>query len=181
MKMIVKLQPRVFLIIIQTFLVTVTAQINLVLNGTAAQETTYIDGAGIAYNANLAIEGPANNNWGDGCSSTADNQSKTWWGFFLPKLVYISRVNIYLRNDVPARMNDFRLYLANGSIYSQSELCYRDRLKQSYYNLNQSIDCDNSPTKNVYFFNRNGMNTFIELCYIEIYELILTFLSKNRF
>ncbi|XP_052067781.1 multiple epidermal growth factor-like domains protein 6 isoform X3 [Mytilus californianus] len=167
MKMISKLQTHIILIMIQTCMMTVTAQINLALHGRAEQDTTYKDGAGISYNANLAIEGPANNNWNDGCSSTAGNQSSTWWGLLLPKLAYITSVQMYLRNDVPTRMNDFRLYLSNGTVYSETtELCYRDIKKQAYLNLNRSIDCDNSPSTNVYFFNRY---TFIQLCYIEIY------------
>lgn len=68
------------------------------------------------------------------------------------------------------RMNGFRLYFANGSVYSETEKCFEDNTDEAYRNPNQSIDCDISPTKNVYFFNRN---TFIELCYIEIYGKIL--------
>ncbi|XP_052067782.1 uncharacterized protein LOC127707285 [Mytilus californianus] len=170
MKMISKLQPYVFLIIITTFFVTVTAQINLALHGIVAQETTFKDAAGISYNANLAVEGHANNNWADGCSSTADNQTTAWWRLFLPKLAYITNVKFYLRSDEPERMNDFRLYFSNDTVYAKSERCYRDTKNQAYRNLNQSIDCDLSPTKNVYFFNRN---TLIELCYIEVYGKVL--------
>lgn len=68
-------------------------------------------------------------------------------------------------------MNDFRLYFTNGTVYVKSELCYRDLQKQAYRYLNQSIDCNLSPTKNVYFFNRD---TLIELCLIEIYGKVLT-------
>ncbi|XP_052067776.1 protein eyes shut homolog isoform X2 [Mytilus californianus] len=166
MKMISKLQPGVFFIIIATLFVPVRAQINLALHGTVAQETTYTDKAGISYTANLAIEGPANNNWEDGCSSTGF-QPVTWWGLFLPRLAYITNVKSYYRKDEPKRMNDFRLYFANGSAYEQAERCHRDSKKLAYLNLNQSINCDLSPAKNVYFFNRN---TFVELCYIEIYD-----------
>ncbi|XP_052067780.1 multiple epidermal growth factor-like domains protein 10 isoform X2 [Mytilus californianus] len=165
MKMISKLQQGV-LLIIATLFVPVRAQINLALHGTVAQETTYTDASGIDYTANLAIEGPANNNWEDGCSATAVNKT-AWWGLFLPRLAYITNVKSYYRKDAPTRMNGFRLYLANGSLFSTSvELCYRDWKNQAYLNLNQSIDLDNNPTKNIYFFNRN---TKIELCYIEIY------------
>lgn len=73
--------------------------VNLALHGTVAQETTYTDGAGISYTANLAIEGPANNNWEDGCSATAANQKTAWWGLRFPKLVYITNVKRYSRKD----------------------------------------------------------------------------------
>ncbi|VDI56823.1 Hypothetical predicted protein, partial [Mytilus galloprovincialis] len=63
------------------------------------------------------------------------------------------------------RMNDFRLYFANGSVYEKTELCFRDKGLQAHNNLNQSIDCNLSPTRNIYYFNRH---TFVELCYIEI-------------
>lgn len=72
---------------------------NLALHGTVAQETTYTDGDGTSYGANLAIKGPANNNWDEGCSSTAANQSKQWWGLFLPKLAYITNIKFYLPKD----------------------------------------------------------------------------------
>ncbi|CAC5380714.1 unnamed protein product [Mytilus coruscus] len=174
MKMTSKLQPHVFSIIIATLFVSVTAQMNLALHGTVAQETTYKDAAGNSYTADLAIEGPANNNWDDGCSSAG--KTKPWWGLFLPKLAYITNVKSYYRNDAPNRMNDFRLYLANGSVHGTAELCYRDWDKKAYLTLNQSIDCNNSPTKNVYFFNRN---TFVELCYIEIYGCWKGFWGEN--
>ncbi|CAC5379814.1 unnamed protein product [Mytilus coruscus] len=143
--MISKLQPResVFVIIIATVLMTVIAQINLALHGTVAQETTYTDASGISYSENLAIEGPANNNWEDGCSATVANQKTAWWGLLLPKLAYITNVKFYLRSDAPQNMNGFRLYLINGTVYPiPTELCYRDTQKQAYLNLNQSIDCD---------------------------------------
>ncbi|VDI65666.1 Hypothetical predicted protein [Mytilus galloprovincialis] len=143
--------------------------INLALHGTVAQETTYTN-ASNSYNATLAIEGPANNNWRDGCSSTGW-QLKTWWGLFLPGLVYITNVKSYHREDEAQRMNEFRLYLANGSVYKTTELCFIDSAKQAYRNLNQSIDCHLSPTRNIYFFNRR---TYVELCYIEIYGNVLT-------
>ncbi|CAG2230439.1 MEGF10_11 [Mytilus edulis] len=135
--MITKLQPKCILNYHSDPFVPVTAQINLALHGTVAQETTYKN-ASNSYNATLAIEGPANNNWKDGCSSTEAQ-----------------------------RMNDFRLYLANGSVYKTTELCFKDSAKQAYRNLNQSIDCHLSPTRNIYFFNRR---TYVELCYIEIYD-----------
>ncbi|CAG2189710.1 Ryncolin-2,Ficolin-1-A,Fibrinogen C domain-containing protein 1-A,Fibrinogen C domain-containing protein 1,Fibrinogen C domain-containing protein 1-B,Ryncolin-1,Tenascin-X,Ficolin-2,Ficolin-1,Fibrinogen-like protein A,Ficolin-1-B,Ryncolin-3,Angiopoietin-related protein 7,Ryncolin-4 [Mytilus edulis] len=94
-----KLQSPVFLIIIATCFVSVTAQMNLALHGTVAQETTYTDRAGKSYTANLAVEGPANNNWEDGCSATAANQKTAWWGLLFPKLVYITNVKRYSRKD----------------------------------------------------------------------------------
>ncbi|CAG2205746.1 unnamed protein product [Mytilus edulis] len=139
--------------------------VNLALHGTAEQETTYTDSDGNSYSANLAIEGPSNNNWADGCSSTAAGQSTQWWGMSFPKLVYITNIRYYLRNDTAERMNGFRLYLANDTVYKNTELCFVDTGNQAFQNLIHSVDCDLSPTKNVYFFNRN---TLIEICYIEI-------------
>lgn len=72
---------------------------NLALLGTVTQESTYVDESGNSYSANLAIEGPANNNWEDGCSATGANQLTQWWGLLLPQLAYISNVKFYLRND----------------------------------------------------------------------------------
>ncbi|VDI56824.1 Hypothetical predicted protein [Mytilus galloprovincialis] len=163
--MISRLQAGVLLIIVAARFLPVTAQINLALHGTVAQETTYtLSGSDSSYDATVAIEGPANNNWEDGCSSTG-YQAKTWWGLFLPRLAYITNVKAYYRKDEAHRMNDFRLYFANGSVYHKTELCFRDTGKQAQSNLNQSIDCNLSPTRNIYYFNRN---TFVELCYIEI-------------
>ncbi|CAG2230437.1 unnamed protein product [Mytilus edulis] len=144
---------------------TLQINVNLALNGTASQETTYTDSNGNSYSANLAIEGPANNNWEDGCSSTAAGQVTQWWGISFPKFVYITNITYYLRSDVAERMNGFRLYFANDTVYKKSELCFGDYANQAFQNLIHSVDCDLSPTKNVYFFNRN---TFVELCYIEI-------------
>ncbi|VDI52767.1 Hypothetical predicted protein [Mytilus galloprovincialis] len=162
-----KLQPHasVFFMILTTISMPISAQINLALNGTAEQETTYTDSDGKSYSANLAIEGPANNNWEDGCSSTAAGQVTQWWGMSFPKFVYITNITYYLRSDAAQRMNGFRLYFANGTVYKHTEICYADQANQAFQNLIHSVDCDLSPTKNVYFFNRN---TFVELCYIEI-------------
>ncbi|CAC5421817.1 PTPRK [Mytilus coruscus] len=52
--------------------------VNLAQHGTASQKTTYSHN-GIAYGANLAVQGPANNNWEDGCSSTKVDTTP-WWG-----------------------------------------------------------------------------------------------------
>ncbi|CAG2184873.1 unnamed protein product [Mytilus edulis] len=161
--MISRLHQGVLLIIVAANFLPVTAQINLALHGTVKQETTYTV-SGVSYDANVAIEGPAINNWEDGCSSTG-HQSETWWGLFLQRLAYITNVKAYYRKDEAHRMNDFRLYFANGSVYEKTELCFRDTGNQSQINLNQSIDCNLSPTRNIYYFNRN---TYIELCYIEI-------------
>lgn len=68
-------------------------------------------------------------------------------------------------------MNGFRLYLANDTVYEQTELCFVDKGNQAFQNLIHSVDCDLSPTKNVYFFNRF---TYVEICYIEIYGKVLT-------
>ncbi|VDI52769.1 Hypothetical predicted protein, partial [Mytilus galloprovincialis] len=165
MKMISKLQPGVFLIIIAILFVPVKAQINLALHGTAKQYTTYTDSEGNSYTADLAIKGPANNNWEDGCSSTDGIQAIAWWGLFLPQLAYITNIKSYYRKDEAHRMNDFRLYFGNSSVFDKTERCFRDIGNQAHSNLNQSIDCNLSPTRNIYYFNRN---TFIELCYIEI-------------
>ncbi|CAG2212764.1 MEGF10_11 [Mytilus edulis] len=146
---------------------SILPKVNLALHGTAAQETTYSDAYGTSYNASLAVEGPANNNWADGCSSTAAGQPTQWWRMSFSKLVYITNITYYLRSDTAERMNGFRLYFANGSMYLQTELCFVDKGYQAFQNLIHSVDCDLSPTKNVYFFNRN---TYVELCYIEINE-----------
>ncbi|VDH97240.1 Hypothetical predicted protein [Mytilus galloprovincialis] len=139
--MISRLQAGVLLIIVAACFLPVTAQINLALHGTVAQETTYeVSGSSTSYDANVAIEGPANNNWEDGCSSTG-YQARTWWGLFLPRLAYITNVKAYYRKDEAHRMNDFRLYFANGSVYEKTELCFRDKGLQAHNNLNQSIDC----------------------------------------
>lgn len=53
-----------------------------------------------SFTANLAIEGPANNSWEDGCSHTGANQTTAWWGLQLPKLAFITNIWIYYRFDL---------------------------------------------------------------------------------
>lgn len=71
---------------------------NLALHGTAKQQSTLTDSLG-PHTANLAIEGPANNDWNDGCSSTEPNQAYVWWGLTLPQVAFITNVVIYYRGD----------------------------------------------------------------------------------
>ncbi|CAC5409010.1 unnamed protein product [Mytilus coruscus] len=97
-KMISILQPHKLLIIIRTYFVIVAAQTNLAIYGTADQQSTLVDSLGI-HSANLAIEGPANNYWEDGCSSTKPNQAYAWWGLTLPQVAFITNVVIYYRGD----------------------------------------------------------------------------------
>lgn len=74
------------------------------------------------------------------------------------------------------KMNGFRMYFANDSVYGVTEKCFEDSAKQAYLNLNQSIECELSPTYNVFFFNRY---TIIELCYIEISGSVLTIVGRS--
>lgn len=70
-----------------------------------------------------------------------------------------------------ARMNDFRLYLENGTAVGSSILnrCYTDQEKPGLPALTQNITC-NMLAKNMYFVNRRSDATcFVELCYVAIY------------
>lgn len=49
------------------------------------------------FGPHLAIEGPANNKWKDGCSSTAAGKWSAWWGLLLPELVYVTNIELYYR------------------------------------------------------------------------------------
>lgn len=92
--------------------------------------------------------------------------------------IFIHYLIIYF--TAAERMNGFRLYLANDTVYKKTELCFVDTGNQAFQTLIHSVDCDLSPTKNVYFFNRN---TLIEICYIEINGKVLTkhiFLNSHR-
>ncbi|XP_052059526.1 multiple epidermal growth factor-like domains protein 11 isoform X2 [Mytilus californianus] len=165
MKMSKSLQLHVFLIITETFIVAVTTQQNLALQGNVKQETTFIEENGTVHSANLAIEGPVNNNWNDGCSSTQPGGPTAWWGLFLPEVAYITNVVIYFRGDKPDQMDEFRLYLSNTSIWnSDVTLCYTDRGIAGLPDTTQNINC-NIVAKQVYFFNRNRV---VQLCYIQI-------------
>lgn len=72
--------------------------VNLAILGTVEQQSTLIDSLG-SHTAQLAVEGPANNKWEDGCSSTKANQAYVWWGLTLPKVAYITNIVIYYRGD----------------------------------------------------------------------------------
>ncbi|XP_076074456.1 uncharacterized protein LOC143045433 [Mytilus galloprovincialis] len=154
------------ILIIETSIVTVSAQINLVPQGLAIQRTTYLD-----RNANLAIEGPANNEWTDGCSATAAGQVYAWWGLQLPAVAHMTNILIYYRKETSYRMDEFRLYLENGTAdqSSLSGLCYTDQGIPGYPAITQNITC-NMLAKNMYFVNRRTTAVcYVELCYVEIY------------
>ncbi|CAG2197429.1 unnamed protein product [Mytilus edulis] len=140
--------------------------INLVPQGVAVQRTTYLD-----RNANLAIEGPANNEWADGCSATAAGQVYAWWGLQLPAVAHMTNILIYYRKDTPFRMDGFRLYLENGTAdqSSASGLCYTDQGIPGYPTITQNLTC-NMLAENMYFVNRrNNGECYVELCYVAIY------------
>ncbi|CAC5385841.1 unnamed protein product [Mytilus coruscus] len=127
----------------------------------------------MSYPAYLAIEGPANNNWNSGCSSTENKGHATaWWSLHLPRLAYITNITIYYRSDKPVNMDAFRLYLTNGSIVgdkSRTEvLCYRES-DPAVPHIIQNVPC-NMTAKRVFFFNRRNTKTaVVELCYIAIH------------
>ncbi|XP_063446685.1 uncharacterized protein LOC134726180 [Mytilus trossulus] len=164
--MIVPLKLLVFMV--EFFILKVTAQINLALEGQVKQSSTYE-----TFGPELAIEGPANNDWNDGCSSTNTWQKTAWWRSRLPELVYVTNIELYYRNRAD-RMKDFRLILSNRSVYDRDVFrCYTDLGIAGYPDVTQNIDC-NTLTKNIYFFNRRsstpgGEGAFVELCYIAIY------------
>ncbi|CAC5409016.1 unnamed protein product [Mytilus coruscus] len=148
----------------KTFFVTVTAQTNLALEGNVDQKTTLTDSDGV-HNAILATTGPANNNWNDGCSSTMPGKKQAWWALLLPKIAFVTNVVIYYRGDRPDQMDQFRLYLSNGTEHAKDKsLCYTDLGIKGYPETTQDHNC-NTLTRNVYFFNRDRV---VELCYIEI-------------
>ncbi|XP_052069687.1 uncharacterized protein LOC127708442 [Mytilus californianus] len=164
MKMSLKLE--LLSIIIETVIVTVAAQINLAPQGVAVQRTDYLD----RY-ANLAIKGPANNEWADGCSATNAGQFYAWWGLQLPAVAHMTNIVIYYRKNFAHRMDQFRVYLENGTADQSSDLglCYTDKGIPGYPAITQNITC-NMLAKNMYFVNRrNNVECFVELCYIAIY------------
>lgn len=73
------------------------------------QQTTLIDQDGTEHHANLAIEGPANNNWKDGCSSTVNGQATASWTLTLPEVAFITIVRMYLRDDGKCQFQSFIL------------------------------------------------------------------------
>ncbi|CAG2207372.1 unnamed protein product [Mytilus edulis] len=184
-------------IIIETFIWIVAAQINLAPQGVALQSSTYPN-----YPANLAIEGPANNKWKDGCSATAAVQRYAWWGLKLPAVAHMTNILIYYREglghpstkletsavedesrycivdaDAAQRMNEFRLYLENGTTVGSSILnrCYTDQGKPGLPALTQNITC-NMLAKNMYFFNRRSDAT----CFLQIRQPNKPILKPNH-
>ncbi|XP_071132314.1 receptor-type tyrosine-protein phosphatase epsilon-like [Mytilus edulis] len=162
----IRLNLGLLLIIVETIILTVSAQINLVPQGIAVQRTTYLD----RY-ANLAIKGPVNNEWADGCSATNAGQLYAWWGLQLPAVAHMTNILIYYRKDTPFRMDGFRLYLENGTAdqSSASGLCYTDQGISGYPAITQNLTC-NMLAENMYFVNRrNSVECYVELCYVAIY------------
>ncbi|CAG2207371.1 unnamed protein product [Mytilus edulis] len=140
--------------------------VNLAPQGLALQSSNYPN-----YPANLAIEEPANNKWIGGCSVTATGQTYSWWGLQLPAVAFMTNILIYYRENFAHRMDEFSLYLGNGTAdqSSDSGLCYTDKGKPGYPDITQNITC-NMLAKNLYFVNRRSDATcYIELCYVAIY------------
>ncbi|VDH93037.1 Hypothetical predicted protein, partial [Mytilus galloprovincialis] len=156
-------------IVIETLIVTIAAQINLALHGVAVQRTNFQNHS--AYFAHVAIQGSANNKWNDGCSVTASGQRYAWWGLQLPAVAFMTNILIYYREGFAYRMDEFRLYLGNGTAdqSSDSGLCYTDIGKSGYPDITQNITC-NMLAKNMYFVNRRKSAVcLVELCYVAIY------------
>ncbi|XP_063423138.1 receptor-type tyrosine-protein phosphatase epsilon-like [Mytilus trossulus] len=163
------------IIIIETVIVTVSAQINLVPQGKSEQSTDYRN-----FSAKLAIIRPANNEWDDGCSATDTGQTYAWWGLQLPTVAHMTHIVIYYRKETPERMDGFRLYLENGTADQRSDLglCYTDQGK-GYPDVTQNISC-NMLAKNMFFVNnRNNGDCFVELCYVEIYGCLKGTWGRN--
>ncbi|XP_071180902.1 receptor-type tyrosine-protein phosphatase mu-like [Mytilus edulis] len=159
------LKKELFLFITGICIVKVPAQINLAPQGVAIQLTDYPE----RY-ANLAIEGPANNKWDDGCSVTALDQTFAWWGLQLPAVAHMTNIVIYYREFFAQRMDGFSLYLHNGTADQSnvSGLCYTDK-DSGVPAITQNITCS-MLAKNMYFINRRSNATcFVELCYVAIY------------
>ncbi|XP_076115454.1 uncharacterized protein LOC143083105 [Mytilus galloprovincialis] len=130
------------------------------------QQTTLTESDGTVHSANLAIEGPANNNWADGCSSTVNGQSTAWWILNLPEVAFFTIVRMYLRDDVTGTMKDYRLYVSNTTIGGPGEtLCYANKGQTSNPETTKDISC-NLLGRKVMFFNRFKV---VELCYVEIH------------
>ncbi|XP_071129128.1 receptor-type tyrosine-protein phosphatase mu-like isoform X1 [Mytilus edulis] len=162
--------------IIETFIVIVAAQINLATQGVATQSSSYPN-----YPAILAIEGPANNKWNAGCSVTANAQRYSWWALQLPAVAHMTNILIYYREGFAHRMDQFRLYLVNGTAdqISDSGLCYSDKEIPGKPAIIQNITC-NMLAKNMYFVNsRSNEDCFVELCYVAIYGCWKGFWGKN--
>ncbi|CAC5379813.1 Tyrosine-protein phosphatase non-receptor type 5,Receptor-type tyrosine-protein phosphatase R,Receptor-type tyrosine-protein phosphatase eta,Tyrosine-protein phosphatase 10D,Tyrosine-protein phosphatase non-receptor type 7,Receptor-type tyrosine-protein phosphatase O,Receptor-type tyrosine-protein phosphatase beta [Mytilus coruscus] len=88
------MQIQVIITIVKISSLIVAAQKNLALEGTVSQSSTLR-----SYYAYLAIKEPVNNEWSGGCSHTAHYYRTAWWRLKLPKLVYVTNVKIYYRND----------------------------------------------------------------------------------
>lgn len=73
---------------------TILFSVNLVPQGKAEQSTDYQN-----FSAKLAIIGPANNEWDDGCSATDKGQTYAWWGLQLPAVAHMTHFVIYYRKD----------------------------------------------------------------------------------
>ncbi|XP_052059394.1 receptor-type tyrosine-protein phosphatase mu-like isoform X2 [Mytilus californianus] len=163
---------QVLVIISEIFIVTVTAQINLALEGKVLQDSTLTDG-GKSYPAHLATDGPATNNWDDGCSSTAGKQGTAWWGLQLVEMAFITDIKIYYRGGKNSNMDGFRLYFTNGtyvgSMNSGEVLCYRES-EHAHPNVTQEKTCHLPATWFFFFNRRHGVTkAVVELCYIEVY------------
>ncbi|CAG2203571.1 unnamed protein product [Mytilus edulis] len=108
--------------------------VNLAPHGVPLQRSNYPN-----YPANLAIEGPANNKFSDGCSVTAAGQTYSWWGLQLPAVAFMTNILIYYREHFAYRMDEFSLYLENGTAdqSSNSGLCYSDKGIPGYPDITQ--------------------------------------------
>ncbi|CAC5396107.1 unnamed protein product [Mytilus coruscus] len=145
------------------------SEVNLALEGHVSQSTTLVVN-GVSYSANLAVEGPANNDWEDGCSSTFKERT-AWWSLLLPKLAFITTIKIYYRSGKNKEMYRFRLYFSNLTYVGSEDdvLCYIYS-DSGYPNVIQQKTC-NIPTKTFFFVNRRSASTaVVELCYIEIFD-----------
>ncbi|XP_052105329.1 uncharacterized protein LOC127738204 [Mytilus californianus] len=166
---------------------TVTAQENLMLNGTARQSSTQRSDWG----AGRAIDPPVSNDFLSGCTHTkARRNIKTaWWMFtFSFGLAYVTDITIYYRQDTAIRMDGFALYVTNVSATvapPDGYLCFADT-KPGFPNVTMTIPCYQMGKYVIYYdttgnsqpLNKRGdtitYGPIIELCYVEINgELIL--------
>ncbi len=92
---------------------------NLALNKPATQSSTYVDGAGFAAVAGLAVDGNTSGIWADRSISHTLNDAQAWWQVDLQAVQSISTIDIWNRTDYgSSRLSAFYVFVSDNPFTS---------------------------------------------------------------
>ncbi|XP_052092505.1 multiple epidermal growth factor-like domains protein 11 [Mytilus californianus] len=150
---------------------------NLAANGSAIQSSVYRDAYNNNYGASKVIDGNTNQLFIAGsCCHTDIGFSSAWWRLDLGYSAYIHRVVMYYRGDQSPRIKGYYLYVSDSFSErnpNSGHECYHYPMSGQLPNTIQNKTCDLTGRYVVYYNERDGTETFVDLCEVEVFGCYL--------